>query len=1322
MSRNTKYQAVKLESTRDKDAKSPLETENFFSRWLYLWADPLMKLGNERQLQASDLWPLPSDSKCEVITESFEPKFNKSQSIFRATVSEFGAQALVVGVLQFIAMVLSLYGPIVLNKVVSSIELSTPDFQTLAAPVVSLFVVKIIQAILQTQTVLKNELLFVKVMAVLQNLLYKKALRLNAKSRKAKSTGEVSNLFTSDMWPIVAVSFFINQVWIIPLQVTALMYLLWQQLDWAMFSGIGVMIVAFFLTRWFATMQRTNWRVLMAKKDTRMKTINEVFGSMQIIKLNAWEERYYAKISDLRADELRSLWTQFCIGAGTTAMNNIAPVALTTISFACYVLVLKQPLTASKVFTALSLFNMVKQPMMRLPQIVAAFMQAAVSYKRFAEFLALAERDPSVVSSHVVSGNDIAVEVIDGSFGWDESNPFFTHLNLTIRRGEFAVVHGSVGEGKTSLCNVLLGELDKYAGSVGVRGRVAYFGQQPWIQNMSIRENILFGLPYDRVKYSRVLEACALATDLTLFAAGDRTEIGSKGVNVSGGQKARISLARACYSDADIYVLDSPLSAVDAIVQNEIFTKCFLGLLRNKTLVLVTHSPEIIASPYIDRTIEVGNGGKTLTVTMNPNKQDCDALVPPYPTRSYSVADDDDSSMDILDNIGTGGANSTLQYMDMLVSPSLKSPFGATVEDHLFTPMDAQAPLPPTYNEEDGTGSRGQLVVAEERESGRVSQKVFLAYFDAVGGWTTVVALLAVQSLWQGLQVSSDLWLSAWTATGATVTPAEFQDAAEFHISVYAALAIGSSIMVVVRVLTVSVAGIRASQTMFDDMTKALLGAPMVFFDTNPLGRILNRFSGDINAVDGRLPNQFGFFLSTVFVLLFSLGTTVAVIRSLGVILLPLMYIYYKVASIFVQPAREIERLNKTTRSPLITHISESIDGAVVVRAFGGKHVRRFERLQQTKVNRNMETMFCGELASQWFSFRIQMISALMLLVTTMSLIYMRGYLNAGLVGLVFGYALQITGQLEWMVQMWSQLETAMVAPERVAEYTNVAQEAPRVISGAVPASWPAHGSIEFQHVSFRYKPHDPLVLKDVSFHIESGEKVGIVGRTGAGKSSLTMALFRINEVASGRVVIGGVDTATVGIKTLRESMAIIPQNPILFKGTLRAYLDPFESSSDAQLWDALDKVQLTPRVSLEQGKLEAVIEENGENFSVGERQMLCMARALLRNCRIVVMDEATAAIDHETDQTLQRVIRQAFASSTVLTIAHRLDTVLDADRIMVLDQGRLAQCDAPENLIRAGAGIFFELCSEGGYLDKVHASVAATATTSQESHDDNQD
>ncbi|OQS03967.1 ABC transporter-MRP [Thraustotheca clavata] len=678
---------------------------------------------------------------------------------------------------------------------------------------------------------------------------------------------------------------------------------------------------------------------------------------------------------------------------------------------------------------------------------------------------------------------------------------------------------------------------------------------------------------------------------------------------------------------------------------------------------------------YVDRAIEVKEGNLEIN-QRNSNKDDHPILVSPLKARTFADYDVDDGT--------TYAAPVHFTYADSLISPYIKSPFGHECENHLFTPFDEMKLQ--TYDEQTAAG---KLVVEEERVEGRVSKEVFFSYFAAAGGWPIVLLILFIQCLWQGLSIGSDLYLGYWTGTAKVLTEEQFHQQAEYNITIYSLLAVGSATMVAVRVFFVSLGGMKASKTLFHGLTAALLRAPMRFFDANPLGRVLNRFSGDIGQVDGRIPWSFSYFLSTLFVLIFSLGTTMVVIRTYSVFMLPLIYIYYVIGARYVQPAREIERLSKTTKSPLMTHISESIEGAVLVRAFGSKQVRRFERQHQTNVDKNNEVLFAGDLAGQWFAFRIQVISATMLLVTTLSLVYLRGVLSPGLIGLVFNYALQITANLEGMVSIWSGLEMAMVAPERVAEYTNIEPEAPRVISGSVPAQWPTAGSLTFTNVSFRYKPNDPLVLKELNFHINAGEKIGIVGRTGAGKSSLTMALFRINEVASGTIAID-------------NSMAIIPQNPILFKGTLRNYLDPFDDYTDEQLWDVLTKVCMHARVSSEELKLESGVEENGENYSVGERQMLCMARALLRQSKIVVMDEATAAIDHETDQNLQRVIREEFASSTVLTVAHRLDTVLDCDRIMVFDQGRCVQCDSPDRLIAAGEGIFFELCEEGGYLDRI--------------------
>ncbi|EQC35311.1 hypothetical protein SDRG_07022 [Saprolegnia diclina VS20] len=814
-----------------------------------------------------------------------------------------------------------------------------------------------------------------------------------------------------------------------------------------------------------------------------------------------------------------------------------------------------------------------------------------------------------------------------------------------------------------------------------------------WIQNMTIRENILFGKPYDRKKYAAVIDACALTKDLAAFPAGDRTEIGQKGVNLSGGQKARIALARACYNDGDVFILDSPLSAVDAIVSNEIFTKCFLGLLSKKTVLLVTHNPEIIASKHIDRTIEISNG--ICKQTVNTAKEAFDSALSPlaaHPIMSYTNDDDDDN--DVMDDVTT-----ISNVAPHLLSPSLRSPYvPGGFHEMVYTPRQNA----------DGTFEEplvhGKLVDEEFRSEGRVSSNVFGAYFRAAGGWPVVVLLLCVQSTWQGLAVCGDLWLSKWSASSAVESPDVFQANAAWNVGVYACFSLGSASIVMVRILSVGFAGRKASRALFDQMTSALLAAPMKFFDTNPTGRILNRFAGDFNALDVGVPFSFMFVLATFFIVLFAMGTTIVVVRSLSFFILPLFYVYYRVGSFYLQPAREIERLGKVTYSPMINLISEAIDGAVVIRAFGAKQERRFQRLHHRNVNRYNESVYAKQIVELWFMLQNQLLSASMILVISLSLVYARVYLTPGLVGLVFNYALNVPLNLQYLIQDASEIEKNMVSPERIIEYTQIPPEAPRVIPGAVSTqSWPSQGAITFNNVSFRYKENDPLVLKDVCVALRGREKVGIVGRTGAGKSSLTMALFRINELAAGSISIDGVNCASVGLKTLRESIAIIPQNPVLFKGTLRQYLDPFDQFQDDDLWNVLRKVNLVERT--EKDGLSSDVEENGENFSVGERQMLCMARALLLRAKVVVMDEATAAMDHATDQKLQHVIRTEFADSTVLTIAHRLDTVLDCNRILVFDHGRLVQCDSPSTLIAQGDGIFFELCSEGGYLDKIQST-----------------
>ncbi|CAK4633872.1 unnamed protein product [Aphanomyces euteiches] len=1229
--KNSTYMAV---ASDDTPRKTSPKAAGCFSNLFFSWAGSLLSLGHERRLDPDDMWPLEQENQCRTVSDVFEPKFNQSRSILYAIFASYWR-----------------------NLALVALGHNDFDQRYFLACVGLLVGAKIIQALASTHSGLLNQLVMVRITSALQHLLFKKALHLSSKSRREKSAGEIANLFSSDLQWIINFAVSSNQVWLLPLQVVVTLILLYRLIGWASLLGSVAIAIVLVSNNYLAMWQKRILETLMKLKDDRMKSVNEVFSAMQIVKLIAWEDKFEAKIQSQRELELTQLWKLFALQAFQMGVLYIAPVAVTIASFAAYTLVMHETLTATKMFTSLALFALLRCPMTALPQVIASLMQAIVAVNRFMAFLNLDERDPSLVlTPETISppllaqyaSENVHVRIENGSFGWTPETPAGASWNLTLHRGDFVRSPWRNGQ---------------LAGSVYVGGSVTYFSQQPWIQNASVRENILFGRPYDREKYRAVIDACALTKDLASFPAGDRTEIGQKGVNLSGGQKARVSLARACYSNADIFILDAPLAAVDAIVQNEIFTKCFLGLLRYKTVLLVTHSPEIIASPYINRSVEMVAGSLVVTERTPLSKDTLPLTVRPLRASSS------DGSLESPKEADSPPPASFFPTNHLFLTPSASSPFPLHFNGENFTPIDELSNLP--YDKDDDEQSAKKHVSAS-----RVSAAVFQGYLDAIGGWSVVAFCIFLLSMWQILIISGDLWLSRWSSTTTTVSETTFLAQAPYYLTVYAVLAASGVAATMLRTYTILMSCLRASRRLFDGLTGALLRAPMRFFDTTPLGRLLNRFSNDMNTVDTQQP------------LLVSGGLAV-IAMTLGLALVPLVVIYARIAAFYVHPARAVERVNKTIKSPMLNLISECIDGGAVIRAFGPKHIRRFLRIHHGNVDINNQAYVAAQVITQWFSLRVQLLSACLLLIIALSLLWLRETLSPGLVGLVFTYIFSILPFFELIMNL------SVVLVRDV-------NEPPRVIAGAVAAAWPTSGDVEFDHVSFRYKPGDALVLKDVSIHVKSGESIGIVGRTGAGKSSFTMALFRMNNLASGVIRIDGVDIGTIGVQTLRSRLVIIPQSPVLFKGTLRSYLDPFDDFTDDSLWSSLGHVKLAERVARVDGKLESPVEENGENFSVGERQMLCMARALLRRARIVVLDEATAGIDHETDALLQQVVRTEFASSTVLTIAHRLDTVLDSDRIMVLDQGQLVQCNTPKALLAQGSGIFFELCREGGYLDKV--------------------
>ncbi|ETW10488.1 hypothetical protein H310_00780 [Aphanomyces invadans] len=853
----TRYESLKLDCTRPSDDKHsrwhPTVQAGWLSRTFFTWASPLLALGNQRQLQPDDLWPLEPANQCHHVSSQFEPAFEKARrSILWTIVATYGWRFALAGLLQLGAVGGTLLGPWVLREILAAVE-SPDEFDAVAIGqrIVLLLVVKVVQAVITAHANLDNQVVAVRITSALQHLLFQKAIALDTKCRRDKTAGEIANLFSNDITWILNFSVFANQLWLIPVQVIATTVMLYNVIGWATFVGFGVIVVTLVGNNFLAAIQHGAFKLLMECKDDRMKCVDQVFGAMQIIKMNAWEDKVGDKLAAKRNAELATLWRIFTLASASTAVLYLGPVLVTIVSFATYTLVMQQSLSATKMFTALTLFNLLRFPLSGLPTIVASMMQALVAVRRFAEFLDLDEKDPTNITTRttatpaeaaIFNAQNVEIAITKARFGWDAAKPLFTDVNLTVQRGEFVVVHGSVGEGKSSLCAALLGEMDKYEGTVFVGGR-----------------------PYDRVKYANVLEACALTKDLALFAAGDRTEIGQKGVNLSGGQKARISLARACYSDADIFILDSPLSAVDAIVQNEIFTKCFLGLLRHKTIVLVTHSPEIIASKFIDRTIEIKDG-QLLGRMVNRRAPAAlpRGMIPLAMHRLYGKGDVADTKLPSSD-VPTYNAMASTSYLEPPRSPfpvgfeSLASPI---FDEYHVQHFDEYSPR------------TGRLLHDEERQHGRVATQVFCDYLHAVGGWPVLMSWVGLLTVWQCLMVAGDFWLSSWSASAATMSGPEFLHTAAYYLAVYSALSLGSVVMTIFRTLSIYTAGVRASQRLFDAMTRALLRAPMRIFDTTPIGRILNRYSNDINTIDTTIPFGISGLISAIFTSLFVLGTT----------------------------------------------------------------------------------------------------------------------------------------------------------------------------------------------------------------------------------------------------------------------------------------------------------------------------------------------------------------------------------------------------------------------------------------------------------------
>ncbi|XP_027325123.3 multidrug resistance-associated protein 1 isoform X8 [Anas platyrhynchos] len=1331
----------------------PEFSASFLSRITFWWITGLMIQGYRRPLEAKDLWSLnkedtseeivpglarnwakewaktkrqplnilysskkqqKSDSNGDVTEEAEALIIKPSQknyeaSLFKVLYKTFGPYFLMSFLFKAAHDLLMFTGPEILKLLINFVnDKHAPDWQGYFYTGL-LFVCACLQTLILHQYFHICFVTGMRLKTAIVGVIYRKALVITNSARKTSTVGEIVNLMSVDAQRFMDLATYINMIWSAPLQVILALYLLWRNLGPSVLAGVAVMILLVPINAVMAMKTKTYQKAQMKSKDNRIKLMNEILNGIKVLKLYAWELAFREKVLEIRQKELKVLKKSAYLAAMATFTWVCAPFLVALSTFAVYVKIDKNNvLDAQKAFVSLALFNILRFPLNMLPMVISSIVEASVSLKRLRVFLSHEELDPDSIIRRPTTDAEGSIIVKNATFSWSRNDPpSLNSINFTVPEGSLIAVVGQVGCGKSSLLSALLGEMDKKEGHVVVKGSVAYVPQQAWVQNATLKDNIIFGREMNESRYKRVIEACALLPDIEILPTGDRTEIGEKGVNLSGGQKQRVSLARAVYCNADVYLFDDPLSAVDAHVGKHIFEKVIgpKGILKNKTRVLVTHAVNYL--PQVD-TILVMSDGKISEMGSYQELLKQDGAFAEF-LRTYANAE---QSMENSDS--DPSLEGTIQPLETDAnSPSGKE--GKPVENGVIVNeapgklMHRQLSNSSTYSRETGKSQHHsstaelqkplaeknswKLTEADTAKTGRVKATVYWDYMKAIGLFISFLSIFLFMCN-HVASLASNYWLSLWTDDPVINGTQQYTNV---RLGVYGALGISQGIAVFGYSMVVSIGGIFASRHLHLNLLHNVLRSPMSFFERTPSGNLVNRFSKEIDTIDSTIPPIIKMFMGSTFnvigaCIIILLATPIA-----AVIIPPLGLVYLFVQRFYVATSRQLKRLESVSRSPVYSHFNETLLGVSVIRAF--EEQKRFIKQNDMKVDENQKAYYPSIVANRWLAVRLEFVGNCIVLFAALFAVIARNKLSPGLVGLSVSYSLQITAYLNWLVRMSSELETNIVAVERVKEYAEMEKEAEWSIEQTAPAStWPEEGKVEFRGYGLRYREDLDLVLKNINVTINGGEKVGIVGRTGAGKSSLTLGLFRINEAAEGEIIIDGINIAKIGLHDLRFKITIIPQDPILFSGSLRMNLDPFDQHSDEDIWRSLELAHLKNFVSALPDKLNHECAEGGENLSVGQRQLVCLARALLRKSKILVLDEATAAVDLETDNLIQSTIKSQFEECTVLTIAHRLNTIMDYTRVLVLDRGEVVECGSPDSLLQE-KGIFYSMAKDSGLV-----------------------
>ncbi|KAL8209914.1 hypothetical protein R6Q57_006646 [Mikania cordata] len=1234
----------RIDSKREEETNqtiTPSATGNIFSRLTFYWIQPLISVGYNKRLDLDDVPQLDSlngaKTSLSVLRNKLELVKTKSCKmnsfgLAKAVMLTAWRDIITTGLLSLLSTLASYVGPFLIDTFVKYLN-GPQDLNAGFLLVSAFFVAKIVECLAQRHCDFKLQQAGINVRAALVAMIYHKGLTLSSQSKQGQSNGEIINFMAVDADRISDFSKYMHSTWLIIVQVGLALAILYKNIGISSLATLVATVVVMISNIPLGSLQEKFQEKLMQCKDKRMKTTSEILKNMRILKLYGWEMKFLSRIDDIRSDEARWLYDFLFTMAVICCAFWVAPTFVAIATFATCMLV-GNPLDSGKVLSALATFKNLQESVFNLPDTVSMIVQTKVSLDRVASFLSLPELDSDLVEIVPRGCSNTSVEIVDGSFSWEMTscNPTVTDINLTVFDNTKVAVCGPVGSGKSSLLSCMLGEVPKLSGKVKLSGTKAYVGQSPWIQSGTVEQNILFGKAMDKERYEKVLEACDLKKDLEVLSFGDQTVIGERGINLSGGQKQRIQIARALYQDADIYLFDDPFSAVDAITGNHLFKEGMMNFLESKTVIYVTHQVDFL--PVADLILVLKDGriaqaGKYDDIIKL--KSDFLELVGAHKEALLEidyVSENQGNHGTFENRIQDEGQNGNLLQMEV---------------------------------------KKRQLVEEEERERGKVASSVYWKYLTtAYKGVLTPLVLLA-QVMFESTQISSNYWL-AWASSTSEGNEARVSGF-EF-IMVYVAFGIGCSFCILARSLLLMKAGYETANQLFYKMHFCIFRAPMSFFDANPSGRILSRVSTDQTEVDLTIPYIIGPFAYVVIQLL-----GIILVMSLGawpvfLVFLPVVGICIWLQQYYLPSARELARLVGVCKAPIIQHFSETISGSITIRSFDQK--QRFQETCFKLIDNYSRPKFHVAAALAWLGLRLDMLSSFLFAFLLIFLVSVpEGTIDPSTAGLAVTYGLNLNMLQAWAIQKLCRLEIQFISVERIFQYSSIPSEPPLVIDSNRPDHlWPSHGKVDIHHLQVRYAVHMPFVLRGITCTLHGGTKTGIVGRTGSGKSTLIQTLFRIVEPTCGEILIDGINISSIGLHDLRSRLSIIPQDPTMFNGTVRSNMDPLEDYTDDQIWEALDKCQIGDEVRNKEGKLDATVTENGENWSMGQRQLICLGRVLLKKSKILVLDEATASVDTATDNMIQKTLRQHFSDSTVVAIAHRITSVVKSDMVLVLNNG----------------------------------------------------